>query len=278
VPPYDCEHLPAGPFLLEKVTGAVASEDIAFDADGNLVGSNNQAIFRTKAGGKAKLWIPDVNQRAGMRFLPNGQLAVNDDQLGRVLLFEPDGNRRVLVQGLSYPNGMTVDLKGFLYVTEHDANRVLRIDPYSGAYTVLTNKIPNPNGINFDPTYSRLYIGSFATGWLYVLPVSPDGHPGKVAKWASPSGEGGLLDGIGVDVCGNVYVCEYGNTDIWRIPPSGGPAVRIVDGDPNVTYLPNLQWGSGGGWDPLSIYVPDGWNIGVWRVQIGVPTAPRAFP
>lgn len=33
-----------------------------------------------------------------------------------------------------------------------------------------------------------------------------------------------------------------------------------------------------GGWDPLSIYVPDGWEIGVWRVQIGVPTAPRAFP
>ncbi|MFZ4578250.1 MAG: SMP-30/gluconolactonase/LRE family protein [Myxococcota bacterium] len=275
---YDCNALPPGPFQLEAVPGAVASEDLAFDHLGNLVGSNNTALYRTKAGGKGKLWVPNVDQRAGMRFLPNGKLAVCDDKLGRILLFDQDGSQTVLVQGLLYPNGITVDLKGYIYVTEHDAGRVLRIDPYSGDYTVLTNAIQNPNGIIFDPEFKYLYIGSFATGSIYRLAVSPTGVPGKLIVWSNPTGGDGLLDGIGVDVCGNVYVCEYGNADIWRIPPQGGPGVRIVDADPGATYLPNMQWGTGGGWDPYSLYLPDGWKIGLWRVRVGVPTAPRAFP
>jgi len=201
-----------------------------------------------------------------------------DDKLGRVLLFDEDGAQKVLVQGLSYPNGITADMQGFLYVTEHDAGRVLRIHPYSGEYTVLTKQIANPNGIIFDPEFKYLYIGSFATGWIYKLAVSPSGVPGKLVQWASPIGSGGLLDGIGVDACGNVYVCEYGNADIWRIPPSGSPAVKIVDASPDQTYLPNMQWGVGQGWDPMSIYVPDGWKIGLWRVELGVPSAPRPFP
>ncbi len=275
---YDCANLPKGPFALQAVPGAVASEDLAFDGTGHLVGSNNSALFKTAAGAKAKLWVPGIENRAGMRFLPDGRLAMCDDKLGRILLFDEDGAQKVLVQGLSYPNGITADMQGFLYVTEHDAGRVLRIHPYSGEYTVLTKQIANPNGIIFDPEFKHLYIGSFATGWIYKLAVSPSGVPGKLIQWASPIGSGGLLDGIGVDACGNVYVCEYGNADIWRIPPSGGPAVKIVDASPDQTYLPNMQWGVGQGWDPMSIYVPDGWKIGLWRIELGVPSAPRPFP
>jgi hypothetical protein len=87
-----------------------------------------------------------------------------------------------------------------------------------------------------------------------------------------------MYDGMGVDICGNVYVCEYGNTDVWRIPPSGGKGVRIVDASTEETYLPNMQWGVGKGWDPYSLYLPDGWNIGLWRVRVGVPAAPLPFP
>ena len=277
VPPaFDCANLPQGPFQLVKVAGAVASEDLAFDADGNLVGSDMTALFKTGAGKKAKLWIPDVQTRAGMRFAPNGVLYVNDDTLGRVIAFDPDGGMRVLVTGLSYPNGMAVDLQGFIYVTENDAGRVLRIHPYTGEYTVLTTKIQNPNGIVFNPDFTALYIGSFASGYVYKMSISADGVPGKLVEWVSPIGPGGLLDGMGVDACGNLYVCEYGGTDVYRIPPTGGAAVKIAHGDS--TYLPNLQWGVGNGWDPYSLYLPDGWAVGLWRLEIGVPAAPRPFP
>ncbi len=277
-PPFDCDSISDGPFELIKIEGAIASEDLAFDGVGHLVGSNNQAIYKTTADGQVGLLAPDVEFRSGMRYLPNGLLAVNDNYKGRVLLVDPDGVVSVLVTGLSYPNGMTVDKQGYIYVTEHDAGRVLRIHSYTGEYTVLTEEITNPNGITFNAAYDTLYIGSFGAAAIYAMSISPDGVPGRLEVWADFSDTPGLLDGMGVDICGNVYVCEYGNTDIWRVSPDGKTKKKIIIGGPLGTYLPNFQWGRGPGWDPLSLYIPDGWKIGVWRAQIGVPSKPLAFP
>jgi len=277
-PPFDCDAIPPGPFELVKIDGAIASEDLAFDGVGHLIGSNNQAIYKSTADGQVGLLAPDVEFRAGMRYLPNGLLAVNDNYKGRVLLVDPDGVVSVLLSGLSYPNGMTVDKQGYLYVTEHDAGRVLRIHSYTGEYTVLTEEIKNPNGITFNNAYDTLYIGSFGASAIYAMSISPDGVPGRVSTWADFSDTPGLLDGMGVDICGNVYVCEYGATDIWRVSPDGQQKEKIIIGGPYDTYLPNFQWGRGPGWDPLSLYIPDGWQIGVWRAQIGVPSKPLAFP
>ena len=277
-PPVDCDNLPSGPFELVKIEGAIASEDLAFDGKGHLVGSNNQAIYKSTADGQVSLLAPDVKFRSGMRYLPSGLLAVNDNYKGRVLLVDPDGVVSVLLSGLSYPNGMTVDKQGYIYVTEHDAGRVLRIHSYTGEYTVLTEEIGNPNGITFNNAYDTLYIGSFGESAIYAMSISPDGVPGRLEIWADFSDTPGLMDGMGVDICGNVYVCEYGDTDIWRVSPDGKQKEKIIIGGPLGTYLPNLQWGRGPGWDPLSLYIPDGWQIGVWRAEIGVPSKPMAFP
>ncbi len=274
----NCHNLPSGPFQLVKVPGAIATEDLAFDGKGNLVGSNFEAIFKSSADGKVKVFVPAFPFRAGMRMIPSGELVVCDDQKGELVRVDADGVRNTILQGLKYPNGLTVDLQGYVYLTEHDAHRVLRIHPYTGEYTVLTEEIGNPNGIAFNPTYDVLYIGTFGGAWIYSLSISPDGTPGRLEKWGDMTHTAGLLDGIGVDVCGNVYVCEYGSTDIWRFPPDGKNAVRILDSDPAITYLPNMQWGRGEGWDPNSLYLPDGWKVGVWRLEIGVPSAPLAFP
>ena len=276
--PYICGKMPSGPFELVDVDWAIASEDLAFDGKGNLIGSNNTNIYKSNSDGSVQLFAPNVKTRSAMRMLPNGTLAVNDDKLGRVLLFDPDGVMTVLVQGLQYPNGMAVDLQGYIYVTEENANRVIRIHSYSGKYTVLTKAISHPNGITFNATYDRLYIGSFGTPKIYTMTISPDGIPGKVKVFVDFSSINGLMDGMGVDICGYLYVCEYGSSDIWRISPDGTQKVKIVNSSPNFTYLPNMQWGRGPGWDPLSLYVPDGWNIGVWRIEIGVPSAPLPFP
>jgi hypothetical protein len=274
-----CDHLPLGPLTLEKVPDAIASEDLAFDGHGFLIGSDMSTIYKSAPGAKKKIFAANVNTRAGMRMTPAGFLAVCDDQLGRVLLFDPSGSLvRVLVQGLDYPNGMVVDRQGWIYVTEHGAGRVLRIHPYSGEYTVLARDMYLPNGIVFNADYTRLYIGTFGGATIWTMTVGPDGQPGRLEVFADLSDTPGELDGMGVDACGNVYVCEYGSTDIWRISPDGKRKVRLIDSDPSYTYLPNLQWGRGPGWDPNSIYVPDGWNVGVWRVNVGVPSAPLAFP
>ena len=277
--PFSCLHLPQGPLELEKIDGTIAAEDLAFDGEGYLIGSDMSAVYKSAPGLPTKVLVPNLPTRAGMRLTPAGFLALNDDTQGRLLLFGPDGALdRVLAQGLAYPNGMAVDLDGFVYVTEHNAGRVLRVHPYTGEVTVLVEGLDYPNGITFNADYTRLYVGTFGGSKIWTLTISRDGKPGRLEVFADLSDTPGQLDGMGVDACGNVYVCEYGSTDIWRIAPDGKSKTRIVDSDPSITYLPNLQWGRGEGWDPSSIYVPDGWNVGVWRVHVGVPSAPLPFP
>lgn len=273
-----CVKLPKGPLELTKVPGAIASEDLAFDSDGFLVGGNNQAIFKTDSKGKSKIFVPNLQFRAGMRYTPSGRLIVCDNNLGRLLAVDPDGSVSVLMQGLKYPNGLEVDLKGWVYLSEHDASKVLRVHPYSGEYTVMTNEINNPNGMSFNVDYSILYIGSFGSPYIYQLSISEDGIPGRLEIFADMTDTPGLLDGMGVDMCGNIYICEYGATDIWRVSPDGIHKSRLVDADDSWTYLPNMQWGVAPDWNANALYIPDGWNIGVWTVDIGIPGKPRPYP
>jgi len=87
------------------------------------------------------------------------------------------------------------------------------------------------------------------------------------------------LDGIAVDICGNVYVADYGATIIYRITPDGQTVDKVIDGSDQGAYLPNMQWGSGvGGWSKTHMYLPDGWKKGVFEVELGIPGAPVPYP
>jgi len=279
-PPVDCDAIPQGPFTLEKLNGSMASEDLAFDAEGHVIGSNDQAIFKSGYNESPQVWIPNFKFRAGLRFLPNGHLIVCNDKTGQLIRIDTEGVQHVLVNGLSYPNGLTVDLEGWIYFTEHDANQVWRVHPFTGEKTLLTTQIGNPNGVTFSPDYKTLYIGGFnGEGTVYAMSISPSGTPGKLVPFATNVGSG-WLDGMATDACGNVYICDYGQTVIYRISPDGQTKTKIIDGS-NIqgAYLPNLQWGSGiGGWDPLAVYIPDGWNKGVFEVVLGVPGKERPYP
>lgn len=274
-----CDNLPAGPFQLTKLQGPLASEDLAFTSDGKLVGSDDNAIFKSEYNKPPKPFVPNFQFRAGLRYLPNGHLIVCDDTRGELVRVDPTGTKHPVLTGLSYPNGLEVDLNGFVYFTEHDANQVWRVDPYSGDKTLLTDKIASPNGVAFSPDYSRLYLGGFnGDPTVYVMNISPNGTPGKLVPLASVGS--GWHDGIAVDACGNIYLADYEATQIWRMDANGENGEVIIDGSViDGTYLPNLQWGTGvGGWDAMSIYLPDGWNKGVFEVWLGVPSKPRAFP
>lgn len=280
VPPdVDCANIPSGPFTMTKLSGPIASEDLAFDPVGNVVAGNDKAIFKSPYNGQPKVFVPNLKFRAGMRYLPNGHLVICDNFKGQLVRLDENGVKYPIMTGLSYPNGLTVDMKGWVYFTEHDANIVWRVHPFTGDATVLTTKISNPNGLAFSPDYKTLYIDGFnGNSTIYSMSISPDGIPGKLVSWAKVGT--GWHDGMGVDICGNVYVADYNQTVIYRISPDGKDKKLIIDGTSfSGAYLPNLQWGSGvGGWDKESIFLPDGWKKGVFEVKIGVPGAPVPYP
>jgi SMP-30/Gluconolactonase/LRE-like region len=274
--PVDCDAIPPGPLPYTITTGIYATEDFAFDDQGNLVGANAGNLFRSPYGGPPQLWVPGAGVSAGLRATSDGIFVyASGESLSRINMFDAP---EVVLGGLSYPNGMDVDLDGWAYVAEQGGNRVRRINPETGEFTVVAEGLTSPNGVSFSPDYSILYVGSFGGGTITAIHLNPDMTTDSVELFYGGIGGGGL-DGLAVDACGNVYVDEYGPGIVWRIPPDGSSIEILVNLGAETGWIPNMQFGSGhGGWDPYTLYVITIGGSEVYEVPVEVPDKPRGYP
>lgn len=276
----DCDALPAGP-LDFVIHGSIAvTEDYALDVDGNAVGVGNGGIFRTPLDGAPVLWVPGVSDFiAGFRYTSDGIVVYNNVTEGTLFRIVGEGAPEPVLSGFNYPNGMDVDLEGFVYVAEESAHRVRRVDPMTGEFTVVAEDLIEPNGISFSPDYHTLYVGNFGGGTITKIELDDDMNATSVGDFYTGIG-GGLLDGMAVDACGNVYVCEYVAGTVWRMPPDGASieAVALL-GSAGASWIPNMQFGSGyGGWDRNTLYVTEINGTRVFAIPVGVPDKPRGYP
>ncbi|HTU87524.1 MAG TPA: hypothetical protein VMF57_18235 [Solirubrobacteraceae bacterium] len=140
-----------------------------------------------------------------------------DDVPSRVLQYTASGELlnswTVQGQNLSQPHGVQVaanDAEGRLLLLDDSSGRIIRLDPRTGAQT-LYSQVPQL------PTCSTAPAGEPCKPALLNLAPMPD-----YAAW-------------GPD--GSLYVTDYQQAVIWRIPPGGGPASiwladRRLDGGP----------------------------------------------
>jgi sugar lactone lactonase YvrE len=278
--PYDCDDLPAEAVACSIIQGPIATEDLAFDDLGNLVGMDAYGnLFRSPKQGSPILYSPLAGtQTAGLRALPWGDIVFSDVGTATIVRVNAAGVKTPVLSGMVYANGIEVDTDGFVYTTEQGAGRVRMIDPDTGKNAVVASGLSEPNGISFNPDYSVLYIGSFGEGTIQALAMDEQGEPGALKTIATEVG-GGYLDGLGVDACGNIYVCEYVAAVVWRISPDGASRVAIADLSVHTEWIPNLDWGSGvGGWDSHSLYILEYGASRVFEIPVGVPSKPRAYP
>jgi len=278
--PADCDDLPAPGLSYDIVQGPKASEDLAFDDDGNLVGESGGNLFKSKHDGTSTLFMTGAGGFvAGLRALPDGDIVYSDVSSGTIFRVEKDtGQKTAVLSGLEYSNGIEIGIDGFVYTAEQNAGRVRRIDPDTGAFTYVAEGLNNPNGLSFSPDYEILYIGSFGGGTIWKVEIDGDGTAGPVEIFA-PSVGTGALDGMGVDACGNVYICDYGQIVIFRISPDGATIEPLVDLSADSSWIPNFQWGSGlEGWRTDHIYVLDMNQERVYEVPVGVPGKYRPYP
>jgi sugar lactone lactonase YvrE len=127
-------------------------------------------------------------------------------------------------QDLSQPHGVQVaanDARGRLLLLDRTSGRIIRLDPVTGAQS-LYSQVPDL------PLCSTAPSGAPCSPALIDQPPMPD-----YAAW-------------GPD--GSLYVTDYQQAVIWRIPPGGGPAriwlaSRELDGGPFgtacITMLPD---------------------------------------
>ncbi len=268
--PVECNALPAPPIAYQQHLGFTGSEDFAFDSLGNYVSLdfNGNLVRITKEGVKS-LWIPSVGfGTAGIVALPDDSVVICDVSNGALKRAYPNGQLTTVIGGLNYPNGLDVGPDGHLYVGEDSGNKLRRVNPDTGVSNIVVT-LPGPNGVAFSADPTVIYVGSYSYGVIYKVIQPTPGQPGSYTTFVeSTSFEGGGIDGMGVDKCGNVYAAEFVSGNVYRITPEG--VVSTIADLPS-SWIPNIKWGRGvGGFERNVMYVADRDASGLFAIQVQV--------
>ena len=168
-PDYNCKEVADLPIPYDTLQGYTTSEDFTFDDQGHLIATHNGNLIKMKMDGDKEVITPNVGFTAGMAFLPTGEIAVASVDEGALWRIAANGSKVTVLSGLQYPNGLDIDEDGLVYVAEQDGQRLRRVDPWTGEYTVLGEDLCNANGVSFAPDYQRIYVGSFGCGVIYAI-------------------------------------------------------------------------------------------------------------
>jgi gluconolactonase len=201
----------------------------------------------------------------GLTLDARGRLTINEHGRHRVSRIERDGSVTTLAASfggkrLNSPNDLVYRSDGSLYFTDppfglpkfYDDPRkelpysgVFRLRP-NGALALLANDLKGPNGIAFSPDEKYLYVGNWdpAAKRVTRYAVRRDGSVGAGETFIDltqriPGDE--ALDGIKVDVRGNVYLSAPGG--LWIFDSSGKHLGTVRAPKP----IHNFAWGGADG-------------------------------
>lgn len=240
------------------------------------------SIYRTKSG-YAGVDIGRYHQPGsnGLTLDPQGRLTICEHGNRRVTRLEPNGSITVLAdsyQGkrLNSPNDLVYRSDGVLYFTDppfglpgvfEDHAKEL---PTSGIFAVVhgqvrqvSTELAAPNGLAFSPDEKYLYVDNWEESRKVVMrfAVGSDGmlsDPTVFFDMTNVKGEI-ALDGLKVDVAGNVYVSGPGG--VWIISAEGKHLGTLT-----LPELPaNFAFGDA---DGKTLYMAA--RTGLYRVRVGV--------
>jgi gluconolactonase len=247
-------------------------------------GPGRVSVFRAKSGYTGvdigRYHQPGSN---GLTFDPEGRLTICQHGNRRVIRVNPHGDTAVLADRyeggrLNSPNDLVFRSDGTLYFTDppfglpggfDDPARELSFSGVfrarDGEVTLVTDELAGPNGLAFSPDERYLYVGNWDPAAKVVMryEIGADGHPvgpGEVLHDMTAAPGEDAIDGIKVDVAGNLYVCGPGG--IWILSSVGEKLglIRLPE-EPH-----NLAWGDD---DARSLYVTA--LTSVYRLRLAVP-------
>ena len=171
---------------------------------------------------------------------------------------EADGSITVLVdkfdgKRLNSPNDVAVRSDGTLWFTdppwgltgpaELPGHWVFKLDPATGKVEPVVKDLAMPNGINFSPDESRIYIADTGghpkhpdpafhklPGGIHCYEVSKDGKLGKKLFQIEQGS-----DGMTVDVKGNLYT-THGKVHVYNADGKKLETINVPEGPANVTF------------------------------------------
>jgi gluconolactonase len=240
------------------------------------------SVFRTKSGytgaDVGEYRQPGSN---GLTLDREGRLTLCEHGNRRVTRVEANGTVTVLAdrsegKRLNSPNDLVYRSDGTLFFTDppfglpklhDDPRRELPVTAvwslHEGKLQSVATDLSGPNGLAFSPDEKYLYVADWDEKRKVVMryEAHADGTlgPGSVFfDLTSAPGEE-ALDGVKVDVLGNVYVSGPGG--LWIVSPEGKPLGTLVGPE-----LPaNFAWGDE---DGRTLYLTA--RSGLYRIRLSV--------
>jgi len=220
----------------------------------------------------------------GITLDPQGNIVFNQHGNRRVVRLEKDGKETVLAdkfegKRFNSPNDLVYRSDGTLFFTDpnfglpkfgDDPKKEL---PHTGVYSLykgklqlLTTEFTGPNGIALSPDEKFLYVGNWDDNRkvVYRYELQPDGtvKNGKLFFDFTPIKGEDAIDGIKVDVAGNVYVSAPGGLHI--VSPEGKHLGAIIAPQ----HVHNMAWGDD---DGKTLYLCA--RNGLYKIRLNVKGA-----
>jgi gluconolactonase len=288
--------VPAGAGVEKLADGFLFTEGPIWHPDGYLLFSdpNANTIYRWSAEDgvsvyRAKSGYAGVDAREygqpgsnGLTLDAAGRLTIAEHGRRRISRLEKNGVVTVLAERyegrrLNSPNDLVYRSDGALYFTDPPFGLPRFFDdprkelPTSGVFLLkdgrlrrVADELTGPNGIAFSPDERFLYVSNWDAKRKLVLryAVAADGtlaSPSVFFDVTSLPGEE-ALDGVKVDVEGNVYVSAPGG--VWILSPEGRHlgTIRVANERPA-----NFAWGDA---DGRTLYMTA--HSGLYRIRLGI--------
>lgn len=205
-------------------------EGPAVDADGNIYAVNyaqQQTIGKVTPDGKGEVYLtlPGVSIANGIRFGSRGQMYLADYIEHTIYVVDP-ATRALTIHArdarMTQPNDIAITANDVLYASDPNwkanTGRVWRIDP-DGAVTLALDTMGTANGIEVSPDGKTLYVNESVQRNIWAYDIAPDGSLSNKRLLIKFDDFG--MDGMRVDVDGNLYVTRYGKGTVVKLSPQG---------------------------------------------------------
>lgn len=217
----------------------------------------NSKLMQWREGDGLSVFRPSEQSNGNILDL-EGRLISCQHAARNLVRTEPDGRITVLAdkfdgKRLNSPNDVAVRSDGTLWFTdppwgltgpgELPGHWVFKLDPATGKIEPVIKELAMPNGINFSPDESRLYVAD--TGGhtkhpdaaFHKLPASVTcfevSKTGTLGKKLFQIEQGS--DGMTVDVQGNLYT-THGKVHVYNADGKKLETIDVPEGPANVTF------------------------------------------
>ncbi len=269
----DCDALPE-PEPERIVEGARGSKGLAFDTEGHIIGKDAASLIKATYDGDWSVWVPSPGEVEGMLRLDDGDLLITSSWGDGIRRVSPEGGIAPLAPDL-LAYGVAIGPAGRIWAAGWDG--VWRVDPETGEYDTLldtSGEWDSYRSVAFSRDKRRVYLGTVsAEGRIHHFDLDEAGEPtGDLELYVEGVGHG-WHDGLGIDVCGDIWAADYDSSALYRVSPEGDVTTVVDWSDEPRWFGHGLRFGPGiGGWRADAIYmpVPEADNV-VREIVVGVP-------